>query len=54
VSLQINRSNYQITSTARALSNGNLGDEIDVKVLQSGVIKKAVVIGKGQVELLRQ
>jgi hypothetical protein len=23
-------------------------------VLQSGVIKKAVVIGKGQVELLRQ
>jgi len=53
VSLQINRSNYKITSTARALANGNLGDTIDVKVLQSGLIKPAVVTGKGQVELLR-
>ncbi len=53
VSLQINRSNYKITSTARALANGNLGDKIDVKVLQSGLIKQAVVTGKGQVELLR-
>lgn len=53
VSLQINRSNYQITSTAQALANGNLGDKIDVKVLQSGQIKQAVVIGKGQVELLK-
>ena len=53
VSLQINRSNYQITSAAQALANGNLGDKIDVKVLQSGLIKQAIVTGKGQVELLR-
>ena len=51
VSLQINLDNYQITSQAQALSNGNLGDKIDVKVLPSGLVKHGLVIAKGQVEL---
>jgi len=51
VSLQINLENYQITNQALALSNGNLGDEMDVKLTPSGMIKQGVVTAKGQLEL---
>jgi len=51
VTLQINLDNYQITSQAQALSNGNLGDKIEVKVMPSGLVKRGLVIGKSQVEL---
>ena len=53
VSLQINVGNYQITNQGQALSNGNLGDKIDVKVSPSGLVKRGLVIAKGQVELSR-
>ena len=53
VSLQINLDNYQITSQAEALSNGNLGDKIEVKVIPSGLVKRGIVIAKGHVELSR-
>jgi flagella basal body P-ring formation protein FlgA len=53
VSLQINVGSYQITSQAHALSNGSLGDKIDVKVIPSGLVKSGVVIAKGLVELAR-
>ena len=53
VSLQINVGSYQITSQAQALSNGSLGDKIDVKVMPSGLVKSGIVIAKGQVELAR-
>ena len=53
VTLQINKANYQITSAATALSNGNLGDKISVRVMQSGVEKPAIVTAKGIVELER-
>jgi flagella basal body P-ring formation protein FlgA len=53
VTLQITLNNYQITNQAQALSNGNLGDKIDVKVTPSGLIKSGLVIAKGQVELSR-
>jgi flagella basal body P-ring formation protein FlgA len=35
------------------LSNGSLGDKIDVKVIPSGLVKSGIVIAKGQVELAR-
>lgn len=53
VSLQINLDNYQITNLGEALSNGNLGDKIKVKVLPSGLVKQGLVIAKGQIELSR-
>jgi len=53
VSLQINLDNYQITSQAEALSNGNLGDKIEVKVIPSGLVKRGIVIAKSHVELSR-
>jgi flagella basal body P-ring formation protein FlgA len=53
VTLKITLNNYQITSQAQALSNGNLGDKVDVKVTQSGLIKSGLVVAKGQVELSR-
>jgi flagella basal body P-ring formation protein FlgA len=53
VSLQINVGSYQITNQAQALSNGSLGDKIDVKVIPSGLVKSGIVIAKGQVELAR-
>jgi flagella basal body P-ring formation protein FlgA len=53
VTLQINLSNYQITNQGEALSNGNLGDKIEVKVSPSGLVKQGLVIAKGQVELSR-
>jgi flagella basal body P-ring formation protein FlgA len=53
VSLQINVGNYQITNQGQALSNGNLGDKIEVKVSPSGLVKQGLVIAKGQVELSR-
>ena len=49
VSLQINLENYQITNLGQALSDGNLGDKIKVKVLPSGIIKQGLVIARGQV-----
>ena len=53
VTLKVTLNNYQITSRAQALSNGNLGDKIDVKVTPSGLIKSGLVVAKGQVELIR-
>jgi flagella basal body P-ring formation protein FlgA len=53
VSLEINVGSYQITNQAQALSNGSLGDKIDVKVIPSGLVKSGIVIAKGQVELAR-
>ena len=53
VTLQITFNNYQISSEAQALSNGNLGDKIDVKVTPSGLVKTGLVVAKGQVELNR-
>jgi len=52
VRLQINLDNYQISSQAQALSNGNLGDKVDVKVMPSGLVKRGLVIAKGQLELI--
>ena len=52
VRLQINLKNYQISSQAQALSNGNLGDKVDVKVMPSGLVKRGLVIAKGQLELI--
>ena len=53
VSLQINVGSYQITNQAQALSNGSLGDKVEVKVSPSGLVKQGLVIAKGQVELSR-
>ena len=53
VTLQINVGNYQITNQGEALSNGSLGDKVEVKVSPSGLVKQGLVIAKGQVELSR-
>jgi flagella basal body P-ring formation protein FlgA len=53
VTLQITLDDYQISSQAQALSNGNLGDKIDVKVMPSGLVKSGLVVANGQVELSR-
>ena len=52
VRLQINLDTYQISSQAQALSNGNLGDTVDVKVMPSGLIKRGLVVAKGQLDLI--
>ena len=52
VRLQINWDTYQISSQAQALSNGNLGDTVDVKVMPSGLIKRGLVVAKGQLDLI--
>ena len=51
VRLQINLDNYQVSSQAQALSNGNLGDTVEVKVMPSGLVKRGLVVAKGQLEL---